>query len=143
MTQEIVSREQWLTARKDLLVKEKEFNKLRDQLSAQRRTLPMVKVEKDYTFMTNAGEKSLSELFGSNSQLIVYHFMYGPDWQEGCPSCSYLADNFNGIDMHLNARDTSFLAISNAPLDKLNAYKERLGWSFNWASAENNTFGAD
>lgn len=143
MTQKIVSRDEWLDARKIFLKKEKEFNKIRDQLSAERRALPMVKIDKDYRFITNDGEKSLSDLFGKNSQLIVYHFMYGPDWDEGCPRCSHIADNFNGIDVHLNARDTSFLAISNASLDKLNAYKKRLGWSFNWASAVNTDFGVD
>lgn len=143
MTQELATRAEWLKARKILLQKEKEFNIQRDALSAARRTLPMVKVDKDYIFKTNQGVKSLSDLFAGNSQLIVYHFMFGKDWKEGCPSCSYLADNFNGMDMHLNERDTSFLCISNAPLDVLNAYKNRLGWSFNWASTDGNSFGRD
>ena len=143
MTQKIVSRAEWLEARKAFLQKEKNFNKTRDQLAAQRRELPMVKVDKDYSFMSNDGEKSLSELFGDKSQLIVYHFMFGKDWEEGCPSCSYLADNFNGIDGHLAARDASLVCISNASLDKLNGYKKRLGWSFNWVSAEDNSFGND
>ena len=143
MTQELATRAEWLKARKILLQKEKEFNIQRDALSAARRTLPMVKLDKDYIFKTNEGDKSLSDLFAGNSQLIVYHFMFGKDWKEGCPSCSYLADNFNGMDMHLNERDTSFLCISNAPLDVLNAYKNRLGWSFNWASTDGNSFGRD
>lgn len=143
MVQRIASREEWLDARKALLEKEKAFDKERDALSAARRDLPMVRVDKDYIFKTNDGDKSLYELFGYNTQLIVYHFMFGKDWEEGCPSCSYLADNFNGIDMHLNARDVSLVAISNAPLEKLNDYKERLGWSFNWASADGNSFGED
>lgn len=143
MAQQMATREQWLDARKALLAKEKAFNVERDALCAARRELPMVRVDKDYIFKTNDGDKSLIDLFGNNTQLIVYHFMFGKDWEEGCPSCSYLADNFNGMDMHLNARDTSFLCISNAPLDVLNGYKKRMGWSFNWASAEKNTFGAD
>jgi len=143
MTQKIVSRAEWLEARKAFLLKEKEFNKTRDDLAAQRRELPMVKIDQDYTFMSNDGAKSLSDLFGDKSQLIVYHFMFGKDWEEGCPSCSYLADNFNGIDGHLGARDASLVCISNASLDKLNGYKKRLGWSFNWVSAENNNFGND
>ena len=143
MAQRMASRETWLEARLALLEKEKAFTKERDALSAARRDLPMVRVEKEYTFKTNDGDKTLAELFGDNNQLIVYHFMFGKDWEEGCPSCSYLADNFNGMDMHLNARDTAFVCISNAPLENLNAYKERLGWSFEWVSAENNTFGAD
>lgn len=143
MAQRMATREQWLEARKELLQREKNFNKERDALSAARRDLPMVRVDENYIFETNDGEQSLADLFGDNNQLIVYHFMFGKNWEEGCPSCSYLADNFNGMDMHLNARDVSFWAISNGPLEKLNAYKKRLGWSFNWASAGNNTFGAD
>lgn len=143
MAQRMATREEWLEERLALLEQEKEFNKKRDQLSAARRALPMVRIDKDYMFDTNAGKKSLADLFGNNTQLIVYHFMFGKDWEEGCPSCSYLADNFNGMDMHLNARDVSFWAISNAPLERLNAYKKRLGWSFNWASTAGNSFGAD
>ncbi len=143
MAQRMASREDWLKARLDLLEKEKAFNKESDALSAARRDLPMVRVDKDYVFQTNDGDKTLAELFGDNNQLIVYHFMFGKNWEEGCPSCSYLADNFNGMDMHLNARDTSFVCISNAPLETLNAYKKRLGWSFEWVSAGENTFGAD
>jgi len=143
MQQQLVTRDEWLEARKALLKKEKDFNAERDALSAMRRELPMVQVVKEYVFKTDDGEKKLDELFGDNTQLIVYHFMFGKDWKEGCPSCSYLADNFNGMEMHLNARNTSFLCISNAPLEILNGYKKRLGWSFNWASAEENSFGAD
>ena len=143
MVQRMASREDWLKARKELLIKEKAFDKERDALSAAGRDLPMVRVDKEYVFKTNDGDKTLYELFGHNTQLIVYHFMFGKDWDEGCPSCSYLADNFNGIDMHLNARDVSLVAISNAPLEKLNAYKERLGWSFNWVSTNGNSFGED
>lgn len=143
MAQRMATREEWLEERTALLAREKEFNKERDALSAARRELPMVRVSEDYTFKTNDGEKTLAELFGDNTQLIVYHFMFGKDWEEGCPSCSYLADNFNGMDMHLNARDVSFWAISNGPLEKLNGYKERLGWSFNWASTNGNSFGSD
>ena len=143
MVQRIATREEWLEARKALLEKEKAFDKERDALSAARRDLPMVRVDEEYIFKTNDGDKTLYELFGYNTQLIVYHFMFGKEWEEGCPSCSYLADNFNGMDMHLNEQDVSFCAISNAPLEKLNAYKKRLGWSFEWASAGENAFGED
>ena len=143
MVQRIATREEWLEARKALLEKEKAFDKERDALSAARRDLPMVRVDEEYIFKTNDGDKTLYELFGYNTQLIVYHFMFGKEWEEGCPSCSYLADNFNGMDMHLNEQDVSFCAISNAPLEKLNAYKKRLGWSFEWASAGENAFGDD
>jgi len=139
----IVSRDEWLIARKELLAKEKTFNRDRDALSAERRTLPLVKIDEDYRFQSSSGEKTLADLFGPHNQLIVYHFMFGPDWEEGCPSCSFWADNFNGIAPHLAARNTSFAAISNAPLDILLAYKERLGWSFDWVSAEGSTFSAD
>ena len=139
----IVSREEWLTARKALLAKEKAFTHERERLAAERRTLPMVRVEEDYRFQTNAGEKSLADLFGPHSQLIVYHFMFGPEWDEGCPSCSFWADTFNGTDVHLAARDTAFVAIANAPLEKLNAYAKRLGWTFNMVSTGGSSFSAD
>jgi predicted dithiol-disulfide oxidoreductase (DUF899 family) len=141
--QKIVSRDEWLDARKKLLAKEKSFNRDRDALSAARRELPLVKIEEDYRFQSPTGEKTLGDLFGPHSQLIIYHFMFGPDWDEGCPSCSFWADNYNGVDMHLAARDTKIAAISNAPLEKLEAYKKRLGWSFDWVSAEGSTFSKD
>ena len=139
----VVSREEWLAERKKHLEKEKEFTRLRDQLSKNRRELPWVKVEKEYIFDGPNGKESLSDLFEGKSQLIVYHFMFGPDWDEGCPSCSFWADNFNGIVIHLNHRDINLVAISRAPLEKLEAYKKRLGWSFKWVSSYGNDFNWD
>ena len=138
-----VSKQEWLTARKALLQKEKEFTYAREKLSAERRELPMVKIETDYVFDSNSGSISLSELFDGNQQLIIYHFMYGKDWEQGCPSCSFWADNFDGIEKHLAARNTAFAVTSNASLEILNAYKKRLNWDFNWLSAGENTFSKD
>jgi predicted dithiol-disulfide oxidoreductase (DUF899 family) len=112
------------------LIKEKELTRLRDQLSAERRELPWVKVEKPYVFDGSNGKESLSQLFEARSQLIVYHFMFHPSWNEGCPSCSFWTDNFNGIIVHLNHRDVTMVAVSKAPLDKLAAYKKLMGWTF-------------
>ena len=139
----IVSQDDWLNARLDLLAKEKEFTRLRDELNAQRRAMPWVKVEKDYLFQTDKGEKALGDLFEGKSQLLVYHFMFGPAWDEGCPSCSFWADNFNGTDIHLAHRDIRFLAISRAPLEKLQAYKQRMGWDFEWVSSQGSAFNFD
>ena len=139
----VVSRDEWLIARKAFLQKEKAFTYAREKLSEERRQLPMVKIETDYVFDSNSGETSLSALFGEHKQLIIYHFMYGKDWQEGCPSCSFWADNFNGIEKHLGARNTAFAVTSNAALETLNTYKKRLNWDFNWLSAGENTFGKD
>ncbi len=139
----VVSREEWLVARKEHLVKEKEFTRLRDQLSQQRRELPWVKVEKEYIFDGPNGKETLAELFAGRSQLIVYHFMFGPSWDEGCPSCSFWADNFNGIIVHLNQRDATMIAVSRAPLSKLAAYKKRMGWTFKWVSSLDNDFNRD
>lgn len=139
----VVSQEQWLEARKAHLKKEKEFTRLRDELSRERRELPWVKVEKDYAFESAAGKQSLLELFDGRSQLLVYHFMYGPDWEEGCPSCSFWADNFSGLDVHLAHRDLTMVAISNAPLKNLSAYKKRMGWDFNWVSSLGSDFNRD
>lgn len=141
--QNSVSKEEWLQARKALLQKEKEFTRLRDELSAERRKLPKLKIEKDYRFIGNEGEVGFAELFGDCSQLAVYHFMFGPDWEEGCPSCSFWADNYNGVDVHLRHRDINLIAVSRAPLEKLNAYKQRMGWSFNWYSSQRNDFNFD
>jgi len=135
----IVSSDEWIRARKELLVKEKEFTRLRDQLSQLRRELPWEKVAKTYVFDGPNGKETLADLFDGRSQLIVYHFMYAPDWDAGCPSCSFWADNFNGIDVHLRRRDTSFLAVSRAPYEKLKAYRQRMGWNFKWVSS----FGCD
>jgi len=140
---EIVSKAEWLTARKDLLTREKEFTRQRDSLSAARRQLPMVKVEKQYVFDGPKGKETLSDLFDGRSQLVVCHFMFGPDWQEGCKSCSYLADHFDGANWHLPHRDVSFVAISRALLSKLQAYKKRMGWRFKWVSSEKNDFNFD
>lgn len=139
----VVSRSEWLAARKQFLSKEKEFTRLRDQLSAGRRALPWVKVDREYVFDAPGGRESLSDLFAGRSQLIVYHFMFGPDWNEGCKSCSFWADNFNGIDVHLKHRDVTLLAVSRAPLEKLEAYRKRMGWGFKWVSSFGNDFNRD
>jgi predicted dithiol-disulfide oxidoreductase (DUF899 family) len=139
----VVSPFDWLTARTELLAKEKEFTKLRDQLSQQRRALPWERVEKDYFFEGPNGQESLADLFAGKSQLIVYHFMFDPDWEAACKSCSFWADNFNGIDIHLKHRDISFLAISRAPFSKLDAYKKRMGWSFRLVSSFGSDFNYD
>jgi predicted dithiol-disulfide oxidoreductase (DUF899 family) len=139
----VVSRDEWLAARKQHLKKEKEFTRLRDKLSAERRDLPWVKVEKNYVFDGPKGKETLADLFDGRSQLIVYHFMFGPDWEEGCKSCSFWVDNFNGIPIHLNHRDVTFTAVSRAPLAKINAYKKRMGWSFPWVSSYGSDFNFD
>ncbi len=139
----VVFREEWLAARKEHMAKEKELTRLRDQLSRERRELPWVKVEKEYVFDTLQGKQTLSDLFDGQSQLIVYHLMYGPDWPEGCPSCSFWADNFNGVDVHLRHRDITLVAASRAPLENLEAYKERMGWSFKWVSSGGSDFNRD
>jgi len=142
-THEVVSNDRWTEARKALLRKEKEFTRLRDQLSQDRRDLPWERVDKNYVFEGPAGKQSLSDLFGDSHQLIIYHFMFDPSWDEGCKSCSYWADNFNGIPVHLKARDVSFAAISRAPLAKIEAYRKRMGWDFLWASSFENDFNCD
>ena len=139
----IVSRDEWLVARKEHLAKEKAFTRLRDELSRERRALPWVKVDKEYVFDGPNGKETLGDLFDGRSQLIIYHFMYGPDWDEGCPSCSFWADNFNGIGIHLNHRDINLVAVSKAPLEKLNAYKKRMGWRFKWVSSFGSDFNHD
>ena len=143
MTQKIVNQEQWLSARKAFLAKEKAFTKARDELSAARRALPKTKVAKDYRFAGPDGEISLAQMFGSNSQLVIYHFMMGPGWEEGCPSCSFWADNYNGTDKHLAHRDITLAVVSRGPLHKLLAYKQRMGWSFDWYSSETSDFNFD
>lgn len=142
-THDIVSREEWLAARKAHLAREKEFSRLRDQLSAERRALPWVKVDKTYIFDATTGKRSLSDLFEGRSQLIVYHFMFGPDWEEGCTGCSFLADHIDGANQHLMHHDISLVAVSRAPLDKIQAYRKRMGWRFNWVSSYNNDFNYD
>ena len=140
---QVVSREKWVEARQEFLAKEKEFTRLRDQISQQRRELPWVKVDKEYMFDGPNGKESLADLFEGKSQLLVYHFMFGTDWQEGCKSCSFWADNYNGVSVHLAHRDVSLVAISRGPLDKLQAYKKRMGWDFKWVSSAGNDFNFD
>jgi len=139
----IVSEAEWLVARKDLLTREKEFTRLRDALSQHRRELPWVKINKEYVFDGPKGKETLADLFDGCSQLIVYHFMFGPDWEEGCKSCSYVADHFNGANWHLPQRDVTLVAVSRAPLSKLEAYKKRMGWRFKWLSSHGNDFNFD
>ncbi len=139
----IVSEEEWLAARKALLAKEKAFTRERDALSAERRALPWVKVDKSYVFDGPDGKETLAQLFGDRSQLLVYHFMFGPDWTEGCPSCSFWADNYDNAVVHLRHRDVALVAISRAPLAKLEAYKKRMGWHFKWVSSYGNDFNRD
>jgi len=143
VTHPVVTQEEWLAARKQLLAEEKAFTRLRDQLSQKRRDLPWARVTKEYLFDSPKGMQSLSELFHDQSQLMVYHFMLGPDWEEGCKSCSFWADNFEGIDIHLKHRDISFLAISRAEIEKIETFKKRMGWTFNWLSSFNNDFNYD
>jgi predicted dithiol-disulfide oxidoreductase (DUF899 family) len=140
---QVVSREEWLIARKEHLAKEKEFTQLRDQLSHQRRALPWVKVEKEYVFDGPNGKETLADLFAGRSQLIVYHFMFHPSWDEGCKSCSFWADNFNNVIVHLNHRDVTMVAISKAPLARLEAFKRRMGWQFKWVSSFGTDFSRD
>ena len=139
----VVSRKEWLAARTALLKKEKKFTRLRDQLSKERRQLPWVKVDKDYVFDGPQGKETLSELFDGRSQLIVYHFMFGPDWDAGCKHCSFWADNFDRIIVHLNHRDVTMVAASRAAYRKLESYKKRMGWDFKWVSSGNTDFNFD
>jgi predicted dithiol-disulfide oxidoreductase (DUF899 family) len=139
----IVPPADWLAARKELLTKEKEFTRLRDELSQQRRELPWESVQKPYVFDGPAGKQDLAELFGGRSQLIVYHFMFGPGWKEGCPSCSFIADSFDGVTPHLAARDTSLAAISRATLPEIENFKKRMGWRFPWLSSNATDFNQD
>jgi predicted dithiol-disulfide oxidoreductase (DUF899 family)/uncharacterized damage-inducible protein DinB len=139
----VVPPEEWLAARKNLLAKEKEFTRLRDDLSRMRRELPWEKVEKNYVFDGPTGKQSLADLFDGRSQLIIYHFMFGPGWKEGCPSCSFLADNFDGARIHMAQRDISFAAISRATVPEIEAFKKRMGWQFPWLSSFGSDFNYD
>jgi predicted dithiol-disulfide oxidoreductase (DUF899 family) len=143
MRNQVVSHEEWFKARLDLLAAEKEFTRQRDALTRRRMAMPWERVEKSYQFEGPNGALSLAELFDRRSQLIVYHFMLGPDWEEGCKSCSFWADNFDGIPIHLNHRDVTFTAVSHAPLVKIDAYKKRMGWSFPWVSSYGSDFNYD
>ena len=143
MRNQIVSREDWLKARLELLAAEKEFTRQRDALTRRRMGMPWERVEKPYRFEGPQGYLSFADLFDGRSQLIVYHFMLGPDWEEGCKSCSFWADNFNGIPIHLNHRDVTFTAVSRAPWGKISAYKKRMGWNFPWVSSFGSDFNFD
>jgi predicted dithiol-disulfide oxidoreductase (DUF899 family) len=137
------TREEWLKARVELLKDEKELTRRSDEVAQQRQALPWVQVDKEYRFDTDEGGASLKDLFGGRSQLLVYHFMFGPDWKAGCPSCSMIADGFNGFAVHLANHDVMLWAVSRAPLAKLHAYKQRMGWSFPWASSGSSDFNFD
>ena len=139
----VVSKAEWLAARKQLLEKEKELTKLRDALSRERRELPWVKLDKEYVFDSPDGKKTLAALFDGRSQLIVYHFMFGPEWKEGCPSCSFNMDHTDGALPHLAQRDVTFLAVSRAPLPKIEEFKRRMGWRFPWVSSFGSGFNRD
>ena len=139
----IVSRDEWLAARKALLAREKAHTREGDALSADRRRLPMVKVETSYMFDTADGRRSLADLFEGRSQLIVYHFMMGPGWAEGCPSCSFLMDHLDGVLPHLANRDVTLVAVSRAPLAEIDAFKRRMGWQFPWVSSHGTAFNRD
>lgn len=139
----VVSQEKWLAARRELLREEKELTKLRDQLAARRRELPWVKLDKPYVFESPTGPVTLADLFEGRSQLIVYHFMFGPGWEEGCKSCSYVSDHLAPAVVHLKARDVSFAAVSHAPLAEFAPFKQRMGWAFNWVSSHGNDFNRD
>jgi predicted dithiol-disulfide oxidoreductase (DUF899 family) len=137
------TREEWLAARLELLDAEKALTRRSDELARQRQQLPWVRIDKQYRFETDAGTASLADLFGGRSQLLIYHFMFGPDYAAGCPSCSAIADGFNGSVVHLMNHDVSFCAVSRAPLEKLQTYKQRMGWSFPWASSFDSDFNYD
>jgi predicted dithiol-disulfide oxidoreductase (DUF899 family) len=139
----IVSRDEWLAARKQLLIKEKELTRLRDHLSAELRNLPWVKIEKNYVFDGPNGKETLADLFAGRSQLIAYHFMFGPGWKEGCVGCSFLADNIDGALVHLEHHDVTYVAVSRAPLPEIEAFKQRMGWHFKWVSSFGSDFNCD
>ena len=139
----VVSEKQWLAARKKLLTEEKKFSKLRDKLNRKRRDLPWVKVEKDYVFEGPDGRETLSDLFNGKSQLVTYHFMFGPGWGEGCPHCSFWADHYDGTLVHLAHRDTTLILVSRAPLEEIEPFRNRMGWRVKWVSSSKNDFNFD
>ncbi|PMR76496.1 DUF899 domain-containing protein [Billgrantia endophytica] len=143
ISQPVVSRDEWLAARKELLAREKELTRLRDDLNAKRRALPCVKVEKEYVFDTTAGHKTLGELFDGRSQLIVHHFMFGPGWGAGCIGCSFTADHIEGTRVHLEHHDVSLVRVSRAPLTEIDAYRQRMGWQVKWVSSHGSDFNYD
>jgi predicted dithiol-disulfide oxidoreductase (DUF899 family) len=139
----VVSNDKWMAARKKLLAKEKQLTRLADRLSKERRALPWEAITKEYVFEGPNGRETLAQLFDGRSQLVVYHFMFGPDWDAGCPHCSRWADNFNGIIVHLNQRDATMVAVSRAPYAKLASYRQRMGWTFKWVSSSGTDFNFD
>jgi predicted dithiol-disulfide oxidoreductase (DUF899 family) len=142
-TAKVVNQPEWMAARKELLKKEREFTHLRDELSRQRRELPWVKVEKNYTFDGPKGKVTLADLFDGREQLVIYHFMFGPGWEQGCPSCSYISDSFDGVTVHLAHRDTTLAVVSRATLPEIEAFKKRMGWRFPWVSSFGTDFNYD
>jgi predicted dithiol-disulfide oxidoreductase (DUF899 family) len=142
-THKVVSRGEWLAARKALLADEKALSKARDRVAEQRRELPWVKVDKEYVFDTPDGRQTLAQLFDGRSQLIVYHFMFGPGWEEGCPGCSFLADHIDGANLHLAHHDVTLLAVSRAPRSEFEPFKKRMGWHFKWLSSADSDFNFD
>jgi predicted dithiol-disulfide oxidoreductase (DUF899 family) len=139
----VVSEKEWVKARKQLLVKEKKFSKLRDEMNQQRRALPWVKIEKEYVFDGPNGKETLADLFDGKSQLLVYHFMFGPGWGDGCPHCSFWADHYDSVNAHIGQRDTTFVVISRAPLKEIKPFKKRMGWKFKWVSSNGSDFNFD
>lgn len=142
-SREIASREEWLTQRKSLLAREKELTQLRDQLAAERRALPWVRMNKPYSFDTVSGRRSLDQLFDGRRQLVVQHFMFAPGWEQGCKSCSFMADHIEGARVHLQQRDVSFVAVSRAPLADIQRFRQRMGWQFEWVSSFGSDFNQD
>jgi predicted dithiol-disulfide oxidoreductase (DUF899 family) len=143
MNHTVVSQEQWVAERKKLLAREKELTRLRDQVASERRSLPWVRIDKAYTFDAPEGRRTLADLFEGRSQLIVQHFMLGPGWEEGCPSCSFMADHTDGMNVHLTARDVTFVAVSRAPLTEIERFRRRMGWKFKWVSSFGSDFNHD
>jgi predicted dithiol-disulfide oxidoreductase (DUF899 family) len=139
----IVSREHWLAERKSLLAREKELTRLRDQVARERRALPWVRIEKDYVFDTPEGPRSLADLFAGRRQLLVQHFMFGPGWEQGCPSCSFMADHIDGMNVHLAHRDVTLVVVSRAPLAEIERFRRRMGWQFPWVSSHGSDFNHD
>src|SRR3954469_19827800 len=139
----VVSSDQWVAERRKLLAREKELTQLRDQIARERRALPWERVEKEYVFDSTEGRRSLAELFEGRRQLIVQHFMFGPGWEQGCPSCSYMADHTDGMTIHLAHRDIAFTAVSRAPLADIQKFRQRMGWKFDWASSHGSDFNFD
>jgi predicted dithiol-disulfide oxidoreductase (DUF899 family) len=139
----VVSNDRWVTERKALLAREKELTRLQDQVALARRELPWERIEKEYTFDTLEGQRSLADLFVGRRQLLVQHFMFGPGWEQGCPSCSYMADHTDGMNVHLAHRDITFVAISRAPLADIQRFRQRMGWNFNWVSSHGSDFNRD